>query len=349
MRKKLLLSALTFFGACSATFAQVKCGTTQAMKDLFAKDPKAAEECRLLWENNKYTEKDGVDSTTVYRIPIVFHIIHQYGPENISDAQVLDQMRILNEDFRKLNADTADIVPEFVPFAWDSKIEFYLAKLDPQGNCTNGIEHLFSNTSNGGDDYSKLNQWNRTKYLNVWVTNTIGSAGVAGYAYYPDATGGGFFFADGIIILNDYIGSIGTSNAFRSRALTHEIGHYLSLAHTWGNTNDPDVACGDDGVQDTPLTEGSETCVLNRNSCEDEPGPGSPFTTDVIDNVQNYMEYSYCSMMYTKGQTQRMRLALNSEAGGRSNLWSAENLVATGTNVEPEDAPTCSCCGLLHR
>jgi PKD repeat protein len=207
-----------------------------------------------------YDERD-LNDTVI--IPIVFHVIHQGGVENISDAQILDQMRILNEDYNKLNADTSVVLAPFRAIIANCHFEFRLAQVDPYGNCTNGIDRIYSPETNIGDDGSKLNPWMRDRYLNVWVVNTMEN-GVAGYAYYPSATiDYPMATVDGIIILHDYIGSIGTANPNRSRALTHEIGHYLDLAHTWGSTNDPTVACGDDAVADTPLTKGHDNCTQN--------------------------------------------------------------------------------------
>jgi PKD repeat protein len=245
--------------------AQLNCGTTEATRKLFLAHPELAasvdDHNTVLSEmiRNKTPEQRG--STTVYIIPIVFHIIHQNGAENISDAQIIDEVNILNRDFRYLNfSDTAAIVAPFKPIAADCYIEFRLAQIDPNGNCTNGIDRIYSHKTNSADDDSKLNQWPRNKYLNVWVVKTIGSVGVAGYAYYPAATAGPLFPYDGVLILSDYIGSIGTGSAFTSRALTHEIGHYLNLQHPWGNNNDPGVACGDDLVSDTPPTKGHTSC-----------------------------------------------------------------------------------------
>ncbi|MFZ1688247.1 MAG: M43 family zinc metalloprotease, partial [Flavobacteriales bacterium] len=120
----------------------------------------------------------------------------------------------------------------------------------------------------------------------------------------------------------NYIGSIGTSDENSSRALTHEIGHYLNLQHPWGDNNDPGVTCGDDAVEDTPITKGWDACVLDGAVCD----------TAIFENVQNYMDYSYCSVMFTEGQSERMRATLSSGLAGRSHLWSAENLALTGTD-----------------
>lgn len=277
MRKQLLRGAFAILGLMTAVGANAQqpfsCGNNAMLKKLYADNPQMAADYEHLVEKYKKTYKDvKSQDSVVYVIPIVFHIVHEYGTENITDAQVYNQMDILNKDFRKLNADTLGIVPSFIPLMSDAHIEFRLATIDPYGNCTNGIEHIYSHQTNGGDDYTKINQWHRNEYLNVWVTRSIGEAGVAGYAYYPTATQGGFFFADGILILHDYIGSTGTGSLSGSIALTHEIGHYLGLAHVWGNTNDPNVACGDDGVDDTPITKGHENCpILNDFFCDNNP------------------------------------------------------------------------------
>jgi PKD repeat protein len=288
-----------------------------------------AEEQRLI-EVDRQEYKKGYKSSsgskemmaTVYTIPVVFHILHQNGTENISDAQIMDEIRILNNDYRKLNADTSAIVPAFQSIAADAEIQFRLAQKDPNGNCTNGIDRIVSAETNVGDDGSKLNPWPRSKYLNVWVVKAI-SSGAAGYAYLPGTAPSAN--EDGIIILSTYIGSIGTGSVSTSRALTHEIGHFLNLRHTWGNSNTPAVSTNcsmDDNVTDTPNTEGWTSCNLAGATC------GS-----ALDNVQNYMDYSYCSNMFTAGQKTRMRTALTSSIGQRSSLWTATNLTATGIST----------------
>lgn len=326
-----------FFGSFALKAQDLKyCGTTEAMNKVFQANPELhkhylenethLKEADVKAFTTGYTEQNRSAMPPVYIIPVVFHIIHQNGTENISDAQIHDAVRILNEDYRKLNADFANTVSSFSGIAADCEIEFRLAQKDPSGNCTNGIDRIFSSETNVGDDGSKLNPWPRNKYLNVWVVKTI-SSGAAGYAYLPGTAPSAA--ADGIIILSTYIGSIGTGSLLRSHALTHEIGHYLNLNHTWGGSNNPGVATNcssDDGVTDTPNTIGWTTCNLTGTSCSS------------LDNVQNFMEYSYCSTMFTSGQKTRMRSALTTTTGlvgtaQRYNLWTTANLTATGLST----------------
>ncbi|MDQ3109789.1 MAG: M43 family zinc metalloprotease [Bacteroidota bacterium] len=308
--------------------AQLPCGSSEYNERMKQSNPAEIQQAedQLLQERNFLFGNSGDErATTAYVIPVVFHIIHDYGAENISDAQVLNQVAILNRDFAKLNADTSIIVSPFQSIASSADIEFRLATLDPDGNCTNGIDRVASKRTYAADDGSKLNGWPRSKYLNVWVVSSIGAAGVAGYAYYPSSVTGMGMTVDGILILHDYIGSIGTGAPGRSRALTHEIGHWLDLAHTWGNTNDPGVYCGDDGIPDTPQTKGWTTCPSANASkvCD----------TAVVENYQNYMDYSYCSVMFTYYQKLAMHAALTSNVSDRNRLWTTSNLIATGTYV----------------
>jgi PKD repeat protein len=325
-----ILAILTL-GWQTGGFAQgaehFQCGTHIMMQKLMADHPELAAQIQQHEQEMKSKVKQmggaQLKNQVKYTIPMVFHIIHDYGQENISDAQILDAVRILNEDFNKLNADTNLVINEFKGIVADVGIEFKLANIDPDGNCTDGIDRIASfKTYNAGDD-SKLNPWPRHKYLNIWVVNSIGTQGVAGYAYKPSgAQFGMMFLVDGIIILHDYIGSIGTGTPGRSRALTHEVGHYLGLDHPWGPTNEPGVACGDDGIDDTPLTEGWTSCTLNGSVC----------TPGVIENVQNFMEYSYCSRMFSEDQKSLMRLTMNNGVSDRNNLTTTGNLGATGVD-----------------
>lgn len=324
--KKLFFFFIISLFAYANVFSQTKlCSEYEADKKAEAENPDALPAKEALTKFTKEYIQNNNKTEEVYIIPVVFHVLHNYGAENISKAQILDAIRILNEDFRKLNPDTFDIIPEFKSIAADSKIEFRLATIDPNGNCTDGIVRVVTSYTYNADDDSKLESpsWDRTKYFNVWTCSSIGS-GAAGYSYYPSSVSGSWGASrDGVIILATYVGSIGTGTVYTSRALTHEIGHYLNLAHTWGSTNEPGLPSNcdvDDGVSDTPNTIGHTSCNLSANTC------------GYLDNVQNYMEYAYCDRMFTNGQKDRMRATLNSSISGRNNLWTQLNLVATGTN-----------------
>lgn len=313
---KYLLLLLVFVAFTVRSQEQVaKCGSHKEEAKLWAESPEL--EAAYMEMRNTAATQNVTKGNQVYTIPIVFHVVHEYGTENISDDQIYRQVEILNEDFRKLNSDTTDIVSEFKGIAADAKIKFVLATVDPYGNCTNGITRHFSSETMIGDDFSKINQWPRGRYLNVWTVKSM-EGGTAGYAFYPSSVEGNNRFRDGIIIRHNYIGDTGTSSAYNSRALTHEIGHYLGLAHLWGPTNDPGLTgnCAvDDGIADTPNTIGWTSCDLAGTTCDTE-----------LDNVQNFMEYSYCSNMFTQDQVSFMRNILDQNTSQRSDLWSVQNL-----------------------
>lgn len=334
-RTILFLITLIYLGIISITYAQhFNCASQNYEQKLFEIDPNALIRNQefMRWRDSlMIIAKQQKSNYPKLTIPIVFHVIHEYGTENISDAQILDALNILNRDFQKQNSDTSAVVLAFKNIIGNANIEFKLPTKDPLGNCTNGIVRYPSFKTNNADDQSKIVAWPRDKYLNIWIVKTIGSQGVAGYAYKPASASSPFFaLVDGVIILHDYVGSIGTGSPGRSRALTHEVGHSLSLDHPWGATNDPGVACGDDGITDTPITKGWTTCNLSGSVCN----------PPIIENVQNFMEYAYCSRMFTVDQVDAMRVALQNPASDRDKLWQASNLSLTGVDVT--SPPVCT-------
>ena len=283
--------------------------------------------------------KEPSPKDVVYTIPIVFHVLHNEGSENISDEQIYDALSLLNRDFRKENPDAATVHSDFQGMPSDIEIEFVLATKSPNGQCFKGITRTSSVLSvqgeDGTDQVSAIvsgndiynGTWAGNKYLNIFVCGDIG--GAAGYTYNPggwNATS----MTNGIWLLHNYTGSIGTSSLGTSRTLTHEVGHWLNLSHTWGGDNNPNQASScsqDDRVDDTPLCKGVTSCNMNSNGCS---GDNSYWGFDIRDNIENYMDYSYCSKMYTEGQRTRMRAALQVQNTGRKNLWQTSNLNATG-------------------
>lgn len=327
------LGILLLFPILSIHAQNFSCGTDENLHQLMMTRPdlrpgiiRADQQLRIFTQ--QFEQAPTPKSGDPYIIPVVFHVIHNYGAENITDAQILDAVKQVNIQFRKLNPDTSEIVTAFQSIAADAGIEIRLAQLDPDGNCTSGITRTASTLTYIGDHQVKsLIQWPPDKYLNVYICSE--AAGLAGHALLP-AAADTIPEWDGIVMQHSYIGTFGTSDFFRRTVLSHEIGHYLNLQHIWGGNNVPDfyylpvaqaANCShDDEVSDTPLTIGWQTCNLNGQSC------GS------LDNVQNYMDYAYCARMFTEGQKTRMHACLNSPIANRNNLWTPQNLIATGTD-----------------
>ena len=323
---------------------------THKLMNRFKKD---AEAHHQFLEEQKELKKieDQISNSTanrvIYTIPLVFHVLHNGGVENISRAQIEDAVAILNRDFRLLNADANTVQSVFAGMPSDIEVEFQLATKAPNGQCFSGITRTQNPVTNSGangqsqvsaiiagnDVYNST--WPGNKYLNIFVVND--ADGAAGYTTNPNNGWTSTTMGNGIWVLHDYVGSIGTSDIYSSRTLTHEVGHWLNLDHLWGNNNNPGTPTSctqDDAVDDTPRCIGVTSCNLNSNTCSNDAIDGY-WTSDVIDNVENYMEYSYCNKMFTNGQKNRMRAALQSSVGGRSNVVSTSNQTATGLNTTP--------------
>ena len=167
----------------------------------------------------------------------------------------------------------------FEDIAANIGIEFRLAAIDPDGNCTTGITYNQSKlTFIGGENVKDDSYWDNSKYLNIWTVANVAS-GAAAYAYYPGSAPENH---EGILCQHDYFGTSGTSSNsnWRRHTMSHEVGHYLNLAHPWGSTNDSaleDNCNSDDSVEDTPNTVGASGCL----SWESQISCGT------LDNVAN--------------------------------------------------------------
>ncbi len=326
-----------FVGALLATtgiYAQEHelCSQYQRMLELEEEHPGFMAEVEENQQRNiaaaKKIAQRPAEKSAKYTIPVVFHVIYEPSnpAANISDDQIYEAVEITNAYFAGTHSSIGQVIPEFKDrIGYLDDIQIKIATIDPEGNCTNGINRYEQVLSDGGTDqeFKSGRQWPTDQYLNFYIVPKIAS-GAAGYSNYPN-NAPWFPTTDGVVLLYNYLGSTGASSFGRSFTLVHEIGHYLDLPHVWGNSNNNDVAsnCGlDDGIADTPLTQGSTTCDVGRRTCNS------------LDNVQNFMDYSYCSYMFTNGQGDRMRAALESSVAGRNNLWNPANLEATGVDYE---------------
>lgn len=328
--KKILFSffVMALAGNLMAQVNENHCGTDEVYQQMIQNDPTILQrsqlfEAQALAKSQEINRKTG----TVRIIPVVFHIFHKAGQENISDAQIQNELDLLNLNFRRNGPKSTQTRSIFQGVVADMEIELRLARKDPNGNCTNGIVRVFDEETENGTNNIKLKSvWPTDRYLNVWVVEDIvnfstGLPGIAGYAQFPWA---GSYATDGVIIKSDQIGEIGTSNPGNGTTVTHEIGHWLGLLHTF-----QDSCTGGDKVEDTPPCadnrDGILSCDYSRNTCSND-------NPDLPDQIENYMDYTIgtCQNMFTIGQKARVDASMEN---WRPNLWKQSNLVATGTDV----------------
>jgi len=256
-----------------------------------------------------------------YVLPVVVHIIHNGGSENISDAQAIQAIDYLNQAYRNTSLyDSTDGV--------DSRVQFCLAKQNPQGQSTSGINRVQSVLTDldmvNDLQLKNLVRWNPTCYINIWVVKTIcrqGSCNIGGYAYFPSAHGSNL---DGIVVRASTMGSTPAATG----TLIHEAGHYLGLYHTFqgGCTNNNCLNDGDK-VCDTPPDASTSyiACNGSMNSCSTDTISG--FVSDQPDMHKNYMDYTQatCRTIYTAGQRDRMLWHIANVRGSLLNCNACNN------------------------
>ena len=278
-------------------------------------------------------------------IPVVVHVLYNNStsdPTNVPDAKINEQLDRLNTDFRKLNTDASSVPSAFAGVAADSRIEFQLAKRDPNCLATTGITRNLvtktqfdypSNeakfTSSGG-----LDAWDTKKYLNVWVVPRIcdgSGCGYLGYSSFPADPPNTY----GFVVAYNYLGN--SARPFDlGRTAVHEFGHFFNLRHIWGDRGQ----CGaTDFIADTPPQQGGTnpiavganfgrpTYPFQPNTCTRPDGIGGASVTNTNgDMFMNYMDYTddRAMFMFTQGQVDRMVATLYTTM---SDLLSSDALI----------------------
>jgi PKD repeat protein len=315
-----LCFALCTFLQGNAQQTQEPCATVANLQEQQAKGLMLSDALFEQWVSRKMAETPHVHYRQTITIPVVVHIIHnetEIGKEeNITESQVLSQMKVLNEDFRRKEGTPGYNTD---PRGADTEIEFCLARFDQDGNPFNGIDRVkMDKDSWSRDEWENTVKpatiWNPEQYYNIWISKNFADGGggsiLLGYAQFPSASGlNGIPSSsppntDGIVMRADRFGSAqdndGTfyiSSSSWGRTLTHETGHWLGLRHIWG-----DGPCeADDYCNDTPAQESNSSgCPIGRVTCEG------------VNMVQNYMDYSsdQCMNIFTECQKQRMMAVL---------------------------------------
>lgn len=281
------------------------------------------------------------------KVKVVVHVVWKDAVENLADSIILDQIRVLNEDFNRQNADTASLRPIFQPVAGNPGIQFELVDIvrvqtsqlfDVDISSNNLLSELKHDTTGGSDARDT------ERYLNIWVCKiqpimifgiTVGQ--VLGFSFppnnldnWPADSGAPAADEDGVVIDYRAFGSNnpnplenpagGGNLVIRGRTPTHEVGHYFGLRHIWGDGGllGPNDCNQSDGVDDTPYANAQSEfdCNTNKNTCNKIE---SYYSQDMPDLVENYMDYSSetCMNMFTKGQ---VAIIQNVLAGPRSGL-----------------------------
>lgn len=319
---------------------QIRCLTTEYENYLRASDAKRATAQEFEnWiapkvaaiENDRTANK----TTTIITIPVVIHIIHNGDAvgvnENITEAQALSQIAVLNQDFRKMlgtpgynsNAVGADI-----------EIEFCMAQRKADGvTATNGIDRVQKTVASYAsmtsvETMKAATQWDPTKYFNIWTvffSNATSAEmyGTLGYAQFPSTSGlsglnsnEGAANTDGLVV--DYrcfgTAAIASGPYFtdydKGRTATHEIGHCFGLLHIWGDgtgdeaSNSPDCTATD-YCADTPQAGWEHYSCGTFNTCPSVAGNDMP---------ENYMDYTpdACMNIFTLNQKARITAVMNS-------------------------------------
>jgi Pregnancy-associated plasma protein-A/GEVED domain/Secretion system C-terminal sorting domain len=285
---------------------------------------------------------------TKYTIPVVVHVISPTGSTLLTDEQVKDGIKNLNLQFQGLYGKMIKdkvITPHRNSMVALDNIQFKLATKDTNNNATTGIIKTQNSTwSNDAKaqhvTFKRKLQWNRARYMNIYIVAQLNTGEQSGMAYYPSQTAtAANAHLDGVLIDdNIWINTLPLKSprwtAGYEGTLVHEVGHYLNLIHTMGEVdgsgvadcNDPIIAAGD-GIDDTPKHH-EDMFKYDQNASE------STRTVSNCDNqvimIDNFMCYSKTQRFFTAGQIQRMKNALNSSVAGRNNLWTAANLVLTG-------------------
>lgn len=329
-----LLLLLTLLFSFTEIYGQERCGTVEyeQYKRQQQKHPESKKYFEE-WLNNKISQKK-TNSQNTYRqerteaiitIPVVVHVIHN-GESigtglNIPEAQIISQIDVLNEDFRRTNADKVNTPSVFTSVAADIEVEFVLAKRNPEGLSTNGIIRVQGSKTtwsmNDDIELKSHSYWPAEDYLNIWATQLSG--GLLGYAQYPVSNLSGLedssnnSLTDGVVVDFEVFGSkdkyppaILKNKYALGRTASHEVGHFLGLRHIWG-----DGGCTvDDFCEDTPSAisdnNGLADCTFpGPNSCDQGVG-------DLSDMFQNYMDYTddVCMNLFTLDQKSRMRTVL---------------------------------------
>lgn len=344
--KKILALIVFSFTISTTSFGQRNCGSVYDQTYINSLPATVKDKLKnfntLLEENNgsnslgTFSATSTINSNDFILVPVVVHVVWNTNAQNISDAQICSQITVMNEDFNRRNLDAVNTPGAFTSSASNTRFQFYLATVDPNGNPTNGVTRTNTATASFIDNNNvKFNTtgghdaWPADRYLNLWVSNLglVGGGQLLGYAQFPEDLSSKPN-TDGVVIHWQAFGRGAGFNLMPKfnlgRTATHEIGHWMGLIHIWGDDNG---ACsGTDQIVDTPNQGNSSLNVPTFPTLDNcsTTNPGIMF--------MNYMDYTddVGMNLFTGGQSSRMRANFN-PGGFRQNAAYAIGVPIAGT------------------
>jgi len=339
----------------------IRCASSEYEQYLREKYPQETREQFEVWLKEKIAEQKSARSSNstnaIINIPVVVHVIHNGDAvgsnENIAAAQVLSQITVLNQDYRRMAG-----TPGFNDYevGADTEIQFCLAKTDPNGNPTDGIDRVDLGQANWGsssqsqtideidNNVKAATYWDPKVYMNIWTVNYNPECDLLGYAQFPNTnavpgvgTDNGGESTDGVVIGYRYFGSNAiypqgsyTSPYNKGRTATHEVGHFLGLLHIWGDNGSCTVNASDsfkDYCPDTPAANTEHYDCSYDDSCPASSGE---------DMINNYMDYTNdaCMDVFTQDQKERMVAVMNNATRRKSLKTSTVCQAPTGATED---------------
>ena len=206
MKKIITFLLLLIFNAVIFAHETKYCGFDEVMEQIEQVNPGFKSSADHILNIAKIYGSTNRNNDIIYQIPTVFHIVYNSEAQNLPDYVIESQIDVLNANFRRFNENASETREEFLPFAADAQIEFFLATEDPNGNPSSGITRTY--TSASGFPYISIwdiftgnitldnvkssstggvDAWDTSKYLNIWVCNIEDSflGQVLGFAYPP--------------------------------------------------------------------------------------------------------------------------------------------------------------------
>lgn len=216
-------------------------------------------------------------------VPTVFHMVSDHALSKAEKSRfttmIAAQMKVLNDSYAGRTAPDASDTPfrfTLTATTWTINSDWYTVV---PGKNERDMKHALYT----GD----------ARTLNVYAANIGG--GLLGWSYFPKGYNNGRDYIDGVVMLDESMPG-GTAGKYaEGDTLTHEVGHWLMLEHTFAHG----CSASGDYVADTPREAIPEfNCPVGADTC----------AAAGLDPIHNFMDYSQdsCMNMFTAGQADRM-------------------------------------------